>query len=315
MSQTRASSTEYTVKIAAAQYPFDEVASPEAWLEKQRLWIKDGADTGADILVFPEYAAMEVCAWSGRDTSGDLHQSLHKVADLNSWRVGQLQSIAAECNVTLIAGSGPVHVDGGAIANEAQIITPSGAMGYQRKLMMTPFERSWGISPGQHVHVFELEKTRVAIAICYDVEFPLLVRAAAQHDAEIIFVPSCTEHASGYARVRTGACARALENTIATVQSATIGSAPWCPAIDYNTGAAGLYVPAEKGLSETGVLAEGRLNEPGWVTSEIDLDALRKLRVSGEMRNFEDWTGQPGADAVTLNATVVDLATAKPIDR
>ena len=65
-------------------------------------------------------------------------------------------------------------------------------------------------------------------------------------------------------------------------------------------------MPAEAGLSPSGVLAEGHLNEPGWVHATIDFAALRRLRDNGEMRNDGDWDLQPGA-SVLPSAVVVDL--------
>lgn len=307
MNQTEAITPAGNLTVAAAQYPFDLLPSPEAWVEKLTTWVRDGAATGAEILVFPEYAAMEYSGCFGAAVAGDLQKSLSQVAKDTDWRIAQHQALAAKFNVTLIAGSGPVATDAGAFFNEAQVVTPDGAVGRQAKVMMTPFERSWGISAGQHLHVFQLNQARIAVAICYDVEFPLLVQAASAQGADLVCVPSCTEHASGYHRVRTGAQSRALENTIATVQSASIQDAPWCPAIDRNTGAAGVFVPAENGFSETGVLAEGKINQPGWITETIDLRALRRLRETGEMRNAADWQRQPGAKTLATAATVVDL--------
>ncbi len=137
---------------------------------------------------------------------------------------------------------------------------------------MTPFEWDWGISPGGPMRVFETALGRIGIAICYDSEFPLLVRAMAEAGAEVVLIPSCTERVSGYHRVRTAARARALENQIATVVSPTVGDALWSPAVDRNDGAAGIYVPSEPTVSDDGVLAEGTLNAPQWVTA-IDRSA------------------------------------------
>ena len=133
---------------------------------------------------------------------------------------------------------------------------------------MTPFERDWGITPGDAIRVFETALGRIGIAICYDSEFPLLVRGMAEAGAEIVLIPSCTERISGYHRVRTGSQARALENQIATVVSPTVGDALWSPAVDRNTGAAGIFVPSEPTVVDTGILAEGTINEPQWVTRD-----------------------------------------------
>ena len=108
-----------------------------------------------------------------------------------------------------------------------------------------------------------------------------------------MLIPSCTEFVSGYHRVRTAALARALENTCVTVLSPTVGDAPWSPAIDRNAGAAGIFVPADRSLSDTGVLAAGALNQPQWVYADVDLERLRPVKASGEMRNATDWPLQP----------------------
>jgi predicted amidohydrolase len=163
------------------------------------------------------------------------------------------------------------------------------------------------LAPGENLSVFETTLGRIGIAICYDSEFPLLVRALVEAGAEIILIPACTELVSGYHRVRTAAMARALEGGCATVVSPTVRDSIWSPAVDVNCGAAGIYVPAEAGISDTGILAEGALNAAGWVYADIDLAALVRLAESGEMRNRTDWRHQPGGDLVLPKAEIVAL--------
>jgi predicted amidohydrolase len=125
--------------------------------------------------------------------------------------------------------------------------------------------------------------------------------------ARIILIPACTELVSGFYRVRAAALARALEGTCVTVLSPTVGDSTWSPAVDYNSGAAGIYVPAEAGVSDTGVLAEGTLNKPGWVYATADLAALARVADAGEMRNRMDWLNQPGGALTLPEAQVIDL--------
>jgi len=297
-------------KVAAAQYPFDELSSFADWEDKLRRWVRDGAQTGAELLLFPEYAALEIAATFGPSVASDLNESLNKVAESAGARTEVAVALAKEFGVHLVAGSGPVRTHDNRTVNAAQLITPDGLIGEQHKMMMTPFERDWGVSAGTELRVFKTTLATFAIAICYDIEFPLIARAAAHHGAECILVPSCTERVSGYNRVKTGALARALENSIATVQSPTIGDALWSPAIDHNIGAAGIYVPAEQSVSDTGIVAEGKLNEPGWVVANIGLTQLWRLRDSGEVRNFHDWSLQPGANDAPIHVDVVDLSSA-----
>jgi len=296
-----------TLKVAAAQYPIDQPASLEAWRHKIAHWVIEGAATGAELLVFPEYAAIEQAAAFGPKVSGDLEATLRCVADLARERVAFHQDLAAQHKVHILVGSGPVRKGGGQFVNAAQLVTPDGSAGVQEKLIMTPFERDWGITPGHPIRVFDTALGQIGIAICYDSEFPLLVRGMAEAGAEVVLIPSCTERISGYNRVRTSARARALENQVATVLSPTIGDALWSPAVDHNAGAAGIYVPSEQMVSDDGALAEGTINKPQWVTATIDLGRLRRLRSEGEMRNFADWECQPGASCLSGKVEVISL--------
>ena len=293
--------------IAAAQYPIGQPKTLPEWENKISLWVKNGAATGAELLVFPEYAAIEQAACFGPEVYSDLKTTLAKVAELATHRVRLHMELANKHHVHVLVGSGPRLVTGGRYVNTAQLVSPNGLIGEQDKLVMTPFERDWGISAGGPVRVFKTQIGTFGIAICYDSEFPLLVRAMAEAGADVVLVPSCTERISGYHRVRTGCMARALENTIATVQSPTVGDAPWSPAVDFNAGAAGIYVPSETGISDDGVIAEGRLNAAEWVTAKVDLARLRQIRQSGEMRNYSDWPLQPGAPMSHVNVEIVSL--------
>ena len=296
-----------TLKVASAQYPIGQPHSIHEWEDKIAVWVKSGAATGASLLVFPEYAAIEQAAAFGPEVYGDLKATLTKVAELAGSRVALHAGLAKKHNVHILVGSGPALKSDGRFVNAAQLVTPKGDIGEQEKLVMTPFERGWGISAGGPLRVFETVIGVFGIAICYDSEFPLLVHAMAEAGAEVVLVPSCTERISGYHRVRTGSLARALENTIATVQSPTVGDAPWSPAVDFNAGSAGIYVPSEHGVSDTGVIAEGTLNKAEWVTGTVDLARLRRVRETGEMRNRFDWNLQPGAPAATVKVEKISL--------
>ena len=249
-----------TLKVASAQFPIDKPASLDVWRDKIARWVADGAATGAEVLVFPEYAAIEQAAALGEMVYGDLDATLKAVADLEGDRVALHQELAAKHGVHILVGSGPARKGEGRYVNAAQLVTPKGSVGVQEKLIMTPFETDWGISPGKQARVFDTALGLIGVNICYDSEFPLLARAMAEAGAELLLVPSCTERVSGYHRVRTGSRARALENQIAAVVSPTVGDALWSPAVDRNTGAAGIYVPADQSVSDTGVLAQGELN-------------------------------------------------------
>ena len=52
-------------KIAAAQYPLDQLDSAAGYEAKITRWVEEAAGAGADLLVFPEYGAMELASLAG----------------------------------------------------------------------------------------------------------------------------------------------------------------------------------------------------------------------------------------------------------
>ncbi|MCW3847513.1 carbon-nitrogen hydrolase family protein [Sphingomonas sp. LB-2] len=297
-------------KVAAAQYPVEQLADFAAWQAKLARWVGEAADAGAKLAVFPEYAGMELTALDAA-TVGDLHAS---IAALGAWvaRIDAAHAeLAAKTGMHILAGSLPVRGEDGRFRNHARLFTPGGRMGLQQKIVMTRFEReAWDIAGGSPIRVFRTELGMIGVAICYDSEFPLLVRAQAEAGAELILVPSATDTLHGWHRVRTGARARALENQCYVVQSPVVGAAEWTPALDVSRGAAGVFGPADIGFPEDGVVAEGVVDAAGWVFGEVDLDAVAAVRGGGAVFGFAHWGEQLGSGAVpgvSDGVEVVDL--------
>lgn len=296
--------SERLLTVAAAQYPIDQPQTFQDWALKAAQWVADGAETGAKLLVFPEYGSIEIAATGGPEVMADLQRTLAVVADHAGGVSKVWRALAAAHDVFILAPSGPERREG-AYVNAARLYGPQGGEGVQEKLILTPFEHAWGMSAGQGQQVFDTPLGRIGVAICYDCEFPLLVRALVDAGAEILLVPSCTEHMSGFHRVRTGAMARALESHIIAVTSPTVGEALWSPAVDRNSGAAAMLAPPDAGLSMNGIIAEGVLNAPCWVRASFDLNKLRRLAETGEMRNRADWDRQRGAQPLGGGVEVV----------
>ncbi len=278
------------MRIATAAYPLDPLPNWEAYEAKLTRWVADAVRQEADLLVFPEYGAMELAYLAGAEVAGDLEASLSAVSDRMEAAWDLHEALAARHRVHILAASAPVFDQGARPVNRAVLICPGGRVGVQDKQVMTRFEgETWDIVPGGPLRVFDTTLGRIGVLICYDAEFPLLGRASAEAGAKILLVPSCTDALSGYSRVRVGAMARALENQCVVVQSPTVGPAAWCPAVDENVGTAAIYGPSDLGFPPTGVIAEGALNAPGWVTAEVDLAAVSRVRREGAVFNHAHW--------------------------
>ena len=285
------------MKIAAAAYPIDWFDDFDAYASKISRWVADAQ--GADLLVFPEYAAMELASLGGRDVAGDLEASLHQVAR-HADAVRDLHAaLAAEHGCHILAGSGPVF-DGARPVNRAVLYGPDGVIGHQDKQIMTRFEREdWDVTGGPGLRIFDTALGRIGILICYDSEFPLLGRILAEAGAELLLVPSCTDTLAGFHRVRIGAMARALESQCVVVQAPTVGACDWMPALDENRGRAAIYGPPDGFWPETGIIAEGAMDEPGWVIADVDLSRVRQSRADGAVLPFAHWPEQAASRLLT----------------
>ena len=289
-------------RAAVAQYP---VSQPASWAEVEANlshWTDEAAAAGASLLVFPEYASMILPALFSPATQGDLDAQLLAMQELREDYLELHRRLARRHGVYLLAGSFPWQVEDGRFHNRAWLCAPSGAAGFQDKRMMTRFEREqWNISAAADLKVFDTALGHIAVQICYDAEFPLPVRAQAEAGAELLLIPSCTDSAAGYNRVRIAAQARALENQCYALLSPLVGEAPWSPAVDVNIGAAGVYGPPDRGFPQDGVLAQGQLNQPGWIYAEIDLDKVAQVRHQGQVLNFRHWPEQGYASSLKVS--------------
>jgi predicted amidohydrolase len=274
------------LRVAAWQYPIEHLASWDAWLAKLEAGFAEARGRGAALCVVPEYAAMELTSLTGGD---DLAAQLDALQPVLPRYLEAYAALARRHGLAIVAGSFPERLASGEVRNRLRVHTPAGAAVVE-KLQMTRFERErWGVAPGRAQTVIDLGAYRLGVAICYDAEFPLVVRRLVAAGADVIAVPSCTDTPAGYHRVRVASQARALENQCYVVQAPTVGTAPWSIAVDENVGAAGVYGPPDRGFPDDGVIALGAYCEPGWVIADLDLDAIARVRGDGQVLGHRDW--------------------------
>ncbi len=283
------------MKIAAAAYPLDELSTWADYEAKITRWVGEAAGLGAELLVFPEYGAMELASLAGPDVSSDLERAIHAVSDMLPQVDALHQRLAAAYGVHILAGSAPAATQTRPV-NRARLFSPTGQIGVQDKQIMTRSEEDvWDVVPGGPLQVFDTALGRIGVLICYDSEFPLLGRALV--DCDVICVPSVTGTLSGYWRVRIGAMARALENQCVTVMSSIVGEARWFERLESSFGAGGIFGPPDRDLPATGVFAAGELNTPGWTIAEVDMTQIAEVRRDGIVLNRKRWVRQEGRDA------------------
>lgn len=280
------------MKVAVAKYAIQAPADFSVFAARQAQVLGEAAAQGARIAVLPEYLALELAATFDAATQADLLASLAALQRYRGDWLALYAGLARDLNLYIVAGTFLLAHGAGRYRNRSDVFTPQGAHAWQDKLQLTGFEKRLGvIDGGEALNVFDIDGVRAGVAVCYDSEFPLPVRAQAEAGARLLLVPSCTDTDAGATRVRVGCLARALENRIFVAQSVTAGEAPWSPALDINTGEAAIFAPMDRGLPDDGVVAQ-TTGDPGWAIADLEFDALDRSRNEAQVANDHDWIGQ-----------------------
>lgn len=301
------------LSLAAAAYPCQQYVHWDEYEAHLSRFVTAGAAGGAKLLLLPEYGSLELVSLLPRALWDDVRAQLPPMQALLPGFLDLHARLARQHGVYLVAASFPAEAAAGHYVNRAYFFAPDGTFKFQDKLMMTRFEaEEWGVEGGDPaaLHVFDTELGRVGINICYDAEFPAIAAAQAAAGMEMLLVPSFTGNAHGYTRVRVGGMARALENQIYAVHAPFLADAAWTYAIETAVGAPAIYAPSDpgsgptpNGLPESGVVAEGGMNVPGWLHQTLDLGLMREVRRDGHVLNARDSARFPSA----LSADVVKL--------
>ncbi|MEQ9065156.1 MAG: carbon-nitrogen hydrolase family protein, partial [Gimesia chilikensis] len=197
---------------------FDEYA------QQCEFFLDTASDYKCDFILFPELFTTQLLSCVEPTRPG---QAARRLAEFTPQYLDFFTEMAVKYNVNVIGGSQFV-VEHGTLYNTSYLFGRDGSIGKQYKIHITPSERKWwGVSPGDRVEVFDTDCGRIAIQICYDIEFPELTRIAAQKGAQIVFVPFNTDTRHGYLRVRHCAQARCVENHLYVAISGCTGNLPF----------------------------------------------------------------------------------------
>ncbi|MFO1324387.1 MAG: carbon-nitrogen hydrolase family protein [Burkholderiales bacterium] len=265
------------VRIAAVQYLMEPISGWKEFEEQVRYVLDAAAEYQPEFVMLPEIFTAQLLSFVGRR---DVRDSVRRLDRFTARYIELMRSVVREHGFHLIAGSHPT-LRGEALYNTAYLFAPSGAHYMQDKIHRTRWEREkWDTTAGDSLAVFETPHGKIAILICYDIEFPELARAVCEAGAEILFVPSCTDDRQGYWRVRYCCHARAIENQVYVALTGTVGHLP-VTGLGLNYGQAAILTPSDFPFSRDGVAAEGVPNTEQIVIADVDLADLAESRISG----------------------------------
>ena len=186
------------------------------------------------------------------------------------------KALARELKITIHAGSLSIK-NSDKVTNCAFVITQTGNIAARYdKIHLFDVDLANGetwresniFTGGSEAIVVDIPNAKLGVSICYDVRFPYLFRALADHGATVLSAPACFTRQTGEAHWSILQRARAIENGAFMISAAQ----------------AGLH---EDGRETYGhsmivdpwgrVLAEGD-DKPGLILAEINTDAVTEAR-------------------------------------
>lgn len=186
------------VRVCATQYDQRRINSFDDFADQVEYFAYSAAMYDSHLLLFPEFVTAQLFSTFTRGIA--LLDAVEQLASLSPRIDAVFKRVAMQHKLYVVGGTTPVRTAEG-MRNVSHLYTPSGSTYTQDKLHITPSEREyWGITPGQGIKVFETAIGRLAIVVCYDIEFPELSRMLVEHGVDIILNPFATDERKSYLR-------------------------------------------------------------------------------------------------------------------
>lgn len=273
------------IRTAVVQYELRPIPNFEAFAKQCYLFVKTAAAYKADFLLFPELFTTQLLSFLDVP---DGVLAANRLAEMLPQYETLFAELARSSDLNIIGGS-TLCQENNRFYNVSYLFHRDGRIDKQYKIHITPAERkAWDVEPGHEVNVVETDRGRVAILICYDIEFPELSRIAVSEGANIIFVPSNTDQRQGYLRVRYCAQARCIENQIYVALSGCTGNLPMLESGEIHYSQSAIFTPSDIAFSRDAIAAECAPNVETMIIHDLDLRLLHENRESGSVRPWRD---------------------------
>lgn len=225
--------------------------------------IQNAAEQQVDVICFPEFFTTGIPPLPEKE---------------NGQTVQVMATGAKRHAISIIAGTVVVNRNGD-LFNICHIIDKDGTILCKYEKSHLYFEEKKVAKAGNRIcPVFMINKVKVAVAICWELLIPEIIRLLALHGAEVVFCPTYVEAWEGSATAderRRFCLARASENQIFVVDICASGSTAFYKEMGVLP-LAGRSTIAGPGLL-SGVIKEAP-TEPTLLVSDLDLDLIDKKR-------------------------------------
>jgi len=168
-----------TVKVACCQMELNVEEPGKTW-DHIAAACEQAAQEGADLIVFPELA-----------NSGYVFDSLEEAERLATVIPGPFADQLAELSDRFanVIVCGINERSGGKLYSSALVVDRGQLAGIYRKSHLWNTEHNFFVAANDPPLVVDTSIGVLGVAVCYDVEFPEIVRLAAEEGAELMAVP------------------------------------------------------------------------------------------------------------------------------
>jgi len=278
-------STDTSVRVCVLQYMMRPVNDFDDFASHCEYFIDVASEYHCDFIVFPELFTTQLLSFMKPSRPATAMRQLSKFTPRY---LKLFTNLAIKYNINIIGGS-HFSIEDGNLYNISYLFRRNGTIGKQYKIHITQSEsRWWGVKPGSTVQVFDTDKGKIAILICYDIEFPELARIAVQKGANIVFVPFNTDERRAYLRIRYCAQARCVENQIYVAISGCVGNLPRVKNFDINYAQSAILTPSDIPFQRDGIAAECSPNIETLIFQDLDVSLLKQYREFGSVLTLKD---------------------------
>lgn len=273
------------VRICAVQYAMRMIKSFEEFATHCEFFVSVASDYKCDFIVFPEIFTTQLLSFLPNERPA---LAMRKLSEFTPRYLDLFTNLAIKYNINIIGGS-HFTIEEDNLYNIAYLFRRNGTIGKQYKLHITQNEKKWwGVKPGNTLEVFDTDKGKISIQICYDIEFPELSRIAVERGAQMIFVPFCTDERYAYLRVRYCAQARCVENHVFVAIAGDVGNLPAVENLDIHYAQSAIFTPSDIPFTRDAIQAEATPNIETVIIDDLDLELLKRHRQTGSVLNWND---------------------------
>lgn len=273
------------VRISAIQYQMRPINSFEEFAKHIEFFVDISSDYRSDFVVFPEMLTMQLLSFIPEKQPGI---AIRELAKFTPQYEQLFSNLAIKYNINIVAGSHFI-IEQENLHNVSYLFRRDGSFDKQYKIHITPHEKKWwGVKSGNKINVFDTDKGKIAILICYDSEFPELARIAVSKGAKIIFVPFNTDDRRGYLRVRYCSQARAIENQVYMVITGCVGNLPDVENLDVHFSQSAIFTPSDVEFHREAIASEATENTETLIYQDLDLHLLKRNRELGAVQTWND---------------------------